>query len=865
MNLSVLKSEKIDNFPPILIVDRIGIIGEALAQDLSNDFLVVLISKSAEIKSDKIIHIPFKRKIPQAPDNNYKKIFIIDDGDAVTKESTTSFIEKAKDTNTPLYFIGSIRNVDLGNVDVITSTYANAKVLMFGDLFDKNIFFDKEIAINKYIIQARRDLKIEVEGNGLGLSFPITFKDTIKLIVKASYLDIPQKVILLFYPHPITDISLANTFRKVNPDVKIDFTKAGRARNIYIPQDSQHAIEKYKLEDKIKELDLENRENRKLIVVPVHKIKERPIFASLILILTLTIFLVLLPIISTSSYLFLGQRELLKSVEAIEEGDIEGAKNKANNSKTLFEMSEKTLIPLTLEVRALGRETAYFSKKVATGKKLSSATQDLISAAEQIKSIQRNESTDPEKDFVTALNLARSSIVLITQVKTDGNLPVEIENKFESLKPFIEVISSSDQILPELFGFDGEVTYLVLFQDNTHLRPGGGLINSYAILKLKNGKVVGLETFPSSQIDENLSTRVEPPFFIRRYIPSQDLLLKDSSFNPDFVEGAKSQASIYNLSKDETVNGVIAVDFEFAKNILKAAGEVNIEEGQINSENLYDFAEKSDISKNIADSLVGKIRKGKSLSYLKIAEMIGKSISEKHLLFALRDLKNQTVFTSNRWSGALDDKRAEKKGVINDYFGISEANLGIGNLNNQISRSVSKKIIATDSGSLTTKITISFKNNSGRSGSLGTYKNYLRVLTPGGSSLEGVVIDGQEQEIMDAVTNFNVYEASGFVPPDGLEIYETLEKEKKNVGFLLSIEPQKTKTVVLTYTLAYKISPSPKENIYSLVIYKQPGVKPYPFDLSFDLGKKFKIVGERDIYDSDISKDEEIKFIISEK
>ena len=286
--------------------------------------------------------------------------------------------------------------------------------------------------------------------------------------------------------------------------------------------------------------------------------------------------------------------------------------------------------------------------------------------------------------------------------------------------------------------------------------------------------------------------------------------------DPDFVEGAKSQASIYNLSKDETVNGVIAVDFEFAKNILKAAGEVNIEEGQINSENLYDFAEKSDISKNIADSLVGKIRKGKSLSYLKIAEMIGKSISEKHLLFALRDLKNQTVFTSNRWSGALDDKRAEKKGVINDYFGISEANLGIGNLNNQISRSVSKKIIATDSGSLTTKITISFKNNSGRSGSLGTYKNYLRVLTPGGSSLEGVVIDGQEQEIMDAVTNFNVYEASGFVPPDGLEIYETLEKEKKNVGFLLSIEPQKTKTVVLTYTLAYKISPSPKENIYSL-------------------------------------------------
>src|SRR3989344_5934161 len=309
MNFPVLKTEEAKNNLPILIVDKIGAIGEELAKQFSSDFLVVLLSPNpVEAADRKIIHIPFKKRIPQVPDNNYSKIFIVDDGNLVTRESAFSFIEKAKETDSPLYFIGSLRNIDIKHSDQVVASYNKAKVLIFGDLFDKNIFFG-EASINKFILQARKSGKIKVDGNGLSLSFPITFADTTKLIIKASYLEISQSIISLFSPHPITDISLANIFKKINPDISVDFGKEKKESEIYIPHGALHAISKYDLEKKIRELDLEDVENRQLKVIGKEVKRKSPI-KPLIVFLLILLFTSLLPFLTTSVYALLGEREI---------------------------------------------------------------------------------------------------------------------------------------------------------------------------------------------------------------------------------------------------------------------------------------------------------------------------------------------------------------------------------------------------------------------------------------------------------------------------------------------------------------------------------------------------------------------------
>src|SRR3990167_1258971 len=122
MKISAFKTTQTDKSSLILILDKVGVIGEAIAQELSKDFLIFLVSaRPLSSNNKRIIHVPLKKRIPQVPDNNYSKIFIVDYGDSITWESAFSFIEKAREIDIPLYFIGSIRNVDIENADDISS------------------------------------------------------------------------------------------------------------------------------------------------------------------------------------------------------------------------------------------------------------------------------------------------------------------------------------------------------------------------------------------------------------------------------------------------------------------------------------------------------------------------------------------------------------------------------------------------------------------------------------------------------------------------------------------------------------------------------------------------------------------------
>ena len=81
---------------PVLIVDKIGIIGSKLALKLSKDLLVVLVSDTFRQEDSNIICVPYRKKFPEIPDNNYSHIIIFGN-DVGTIKSIPSFIKKAKD------------------------------------------------------------------------------------------------------------------------------------------------------------------------------------------------------------------------------------------------------------------------------------------------------------------------------------------------------------------------------------------------------------------------------------------------------------------------------------------------------------------------------------------------------------------------------------------------------------------------------------------------------------------------------------------------------------------------------------------------------------------------------------------------
>ncbi len=860
--------EASSNVPPILIVDKLGLIGEELAKEFSQDYLVVLVSpKKVSQKNGKVIHVPFKRRIPRAPDGRYSKIFVVDDGEKITRRSAFSFIEKAREVGAAFYFIGSVRNTDIKHADEIAFSYSKSQVLIFGDLFDKNIFFDKSASISRFYLQARKNERIVVENDGLMLSYPITFKDTIKLIIKASYLDIPQKTILLFSPHPITDISLASKFKNINPDIKIDFTNSKRKSEFYIPKNSQYALSKYNLDEKIKELEIEVKENREVRVFDKSK-KKKSIIKPVLVFILLVLFILLLPLLTTGIYIKLGERELKNAFETAEDGNFNKARKQVRNSATLFDVALKTSQPLLLEGKYLGMKKSAESikKKAETGKTISSAGLGILDGGELLSNVYKGKSMDPKSDFVNASNAFRSAVLLIQKVKAEGNLPNNLEADYNSILPFIDLFSNSSEILPDLLGFDSPKKYLILFQDNSELRPGGGVVEAFAILEIENGRISDFSVFDEAPVDENLKSTIEPAFGLRRYLPLENLTLRDSNFDPDFINSAISAANIYSLALDEKVDGVIAIDQVFVKNLLVSTGPIAVQgqAGKVTSENIENiFLKEKNFGIEILNSLKSELDSRDDLSELLLARQIGTSISEKHLLFAFPNPSIQNIFTANGWSSSLWDNREKENNKINDYLGISEANLGKNNINKYVSRSVSKKIIVSDNGKLSSELVISFNNNAEKG--TGIYKNFLQVVLPESSRLNSISIDGKREKIEKAITNPVQYNGARFKPPLGLEVSERNQMDKNIYGFLIQVAEKEIKTVVVNYDIPYSLPASQKSAVYSLKIYKQPGIDSYPFDLTFELPGNQSVLNFKKSLSKEIKKDEEIVLTIAQR
>ena len=66
-------------------------------------------------------------------------------------------------------------------------------------------------------------------------------------------------------------------------------------------------------------------------------------------------------------------------------------------------------------------------------------------------------------------------------------------------------------IAPEIIGFNGEKNYLLLFQNNLELRPAGGYIGNFGIVKVKNGNPISFEIHDTNIFDGFGKIQTDPP------------------------------------------------------------------------------------------------------------------------------------------------------------------------------------------------------------------------------------------------------------------------------------------------------------------------------------------------------------------
>ncbi|MDP6571488.1 MAG: DUF4012 domain-containing protein [Patescibacteria group bacterium] len=433
---------------------------------------------------------------------------------------------------------------------------------------------------------------------------------------------------------------------------------------------------------------------------------------------------------------------------------------------------------------------------------------------------------------------AQTKILIInSQVNNLTSKLYQAQSLFSQIQPWIAVA-------PQVLGHPREKTYLLLLQNNTELRPTGGFIGTYGVLKVRNGEISSFITDNVYNLDEPakaFNTKV-PPLPLQKYIKQSQWFFRDVNWDPDFPTTAQNAIQFYKDERGPVRNfdGVIAFTPELIEDLLQVVGPVYVDEKEFTADNLIDtlayhvelgFKEegvniynRKQIIDDVAQQLKEKLF-SLSLDQMRdFAPLVFDALSERQIMFYFSDEKVGDIVAGFKWDGRI-------LGAKGDYLHIVDANLGSLKSDPAINRSISYSIEAVGEESeslediqLQATASITYEHTADFDWKTTRYRTYTRIYVPQGSIF--VSAEGNEEEL--AITD---------------------EHNKTVFGTFISIEPLDTETLSFTYILPQELTQQILEEGYRLYIQKQAGTRAHDLVIDIELPFKIDSIIPSDIFD----------------
>jgi len=365
---------------------------------------------------------------------------------------------------------------------------------------------------------------------------------------------------------------------------------------------------------------------------------------------------------------------------------------------------------------------------------------------------------------------------------------------------------------------DGETrTYMVLFQNNWELRPGGGFIGSFGIVKVRDGSVVSLDVHDTANFDGRIPPTIAPPYPMEDTLNIGSWKLRDSNYSPDFPTNVENAVMFYEMGGGkETFDGVIAVTTDVLLRALEVTGPVEIPgyPGTYGSENAIELlqyqvevgykeqgiekGDRKDMMNDLARAVLNAIGPLDVSKKLQLAREALDALHEKDVQIFLEDSELQRIVRERDWDGSVDRKWK------NDYLFLVDANLGAYKSDRLIDRSVEYEADFSEGGAGEAVLRVTYTHNAvAKDWKTNDYQSYLRIYVPEGAWLGDT--DGPSHEVRYG-------EAFG----------------KKYFGTLVQVPINSTKTFTFRYTLPETIS----GEFYDLKIQKQSGTGDVPYEVT---------------------------------
>lgn len=425
-------------------------------------------------------------------------------------------------------------------------------------------------------------------------------------------------------------------------------------------------------------------------------------------------------------------------------------------------------------------------------------------------------------------------------IKPLKNIWNKVDEQYSNII-FINKLLPLFKTLPELIGMPKDAKYLLLFQNNTEIRPTGGFIGTYGTMSISNGEVGEIFTDNTYNLDRASKVKIDPPKYLKDYLKIKNLYLRDANFNPDFEESAKYIIDLYYRESQNQypITGVIAVTPDVLQSVIGYFGEVEAMGLKFNKENSTDLlnyetkfgywqdknmdaSQRKIVIQKLADVLFEKVKNLSAIELKNLADVLSDNLYKKHMLLYFSNKNIQNLVSDMGWGGKFLDSDES------DFFSVIDTNVLSGKSEPYVDKNLDynlrfdgEDLIATLSLTYKLRYDDYLKNDIYQDdpGYLQEYKSYTRIYVPSGSWLNYL----QRNDAKPTRNNIDFLD----------------DKEKASFGFYLNIP----KNTTVTYKLEYKLPKYLVEKFktkYSLIYQKQAGSYGNKLNINIDLNKSIK-------------------------
>jgi len=452
----------------------------------------------------------------------------------------------------------------------------------------------------------------------------------------------------------------------------------------------------------------------------------------------------------------------------------------------------------------------------------------------------------------------------------------------------IEEASNIAGFLALMMGSEEPRRYLLVFQNNSELRPTGGFIGSFALLDVDRGEIKNLEIPGGGSYDlqGQLTAKVAAPKPLRLISPNW--YFHDANWSPDFPTSARQLSWFYEKSGGPTVDGVIAINASVMERLLEVIGPIEMSEYDVtlDSENFIDETQREveldydkeenkpkQILADMAPEVLARVMTADRDNYIDLARALESALSAKEIQLWFRDAGMQNQANELGWTGQMLP-------ASGDYLQVVHTNIAGQKTDTVMHERVTHdvKVLADGSTIVTLKIKRTHNGIAGEPFTGVRNVDYLRVYVPLGSQL----VEADGFEIPDPQL-FQLPEPE-YAPHPTIALREEREELDRRSGTRTFVEngktvfanwvqtdPSESSEIKLIYQLpleaikmqdpeggalasAYARITNGAEYhriSYTLLVQKQSGSNPIEFISTVDMPRGYHVAWESPAHDTD--------------